>query len=254
MPHRIIDAFAVAKPRAYFAQRLGRMPHTGAMASGLQPITLASRRLESLARSLTKAYSTRPSSITVWMSALSMATSVSALNCSVRQAWRPMSVDARVGQHDLRAALRSVLHPGRSHRVVGRGVGADHKDQLGMLHVVHRIAHRARAHAFEQRGHAGRMAQPRAVVHVVAAKAGAHQLLEQIGLFVAALGRAKARQRLGAVGVAQVFRACQRQGPAPRPRSLRGRYRASRHRRGAPPWAHRACGSAAPSGGRGWWA
>ena len=49
------------------------------------------------------------------------------------------------------------------------------------------------------------MAQPRAVVHVVAAKAGAHQLLEQVGLFVAALGRAKARQRLAAVRVAQAL-------------------------------------------------
>ncbi len=47
--------------------------------------------------------------------------------------------------------------------------------------------------------------RPGAVVHVVAAKAGAHQLLEQVGLFVAALGRAKARQRLGAVRVAQAF-------------------------------------------------
>ena len=112
---------------------------------------------------------------------------------------------ARVGQHDLGATFCGVLHPGGGHGVVGCGVGADHEDQLGMLHVVHRVAHRARAHAFEQRGHAGGVAQPRAVVHVVAAKAGAHQLLEQVGLFVAALGRAKACQRLAAVRVAQAL-------------------------------------------------
>ena len=40
------------------------------------------------------------------------------------------------------------------------------------------------------------------MVDVVRAKAGAHQLLEQIGLFVAALGRAEAGQRLRAVAVA----------------------------------------------------
>ena len=39
-----------------------------------------------------KSWSARPSSITVWISALSMATSVSGLNCSVRQACLPMSV------------------------------------------------------------------------------------------------------------------------------------------------------------------
>jgi hypothetical protein len=45
-----------------------------------------------LARLLMKSWSARPSSITVWINALSMATSVSALNCSVRQACLPMSV------------------------------------------------------------------------------------------------------------------------------------------------------------------
>ena len=65
------------RPR-HLAQRLGRMPQTGAMASGLQPITLALSASKLLARSRMKVSSTSPSSITVWMSALSMATSVSA--------------------------------------------------------------------------------------------------------------------------------------------------------------------------------
>ena len=47
------------------------------------------------------------------------------------------------------------------------------------------------------------MTQPRAVVNIVAAKAGTHQFLEQIRLFVAAFGRAKTSQRFLAIGVAQ---------------------------------------------------
>ena len=45
------------------------------------------------------------------------------------------------------------------------------------------------------------------MVDVVAAKAGAHELLEQVGLFVAALGRAEAGERLRAVRVAQLRQA-----------------------------------------------
>jgi len=105
---------------------------------------------------------------------------------------------ARVHQHDACAALGRVLHPGGSHRVVVGRVRSDDDDQLRMLDVAHRVAHGARAHALKQRRDAGRVAQAGAVVHVVAAKAGAHQLLEQVGLFVAALGRAETGQGLEA--------------------------------------------------------
>ena len=108
---------------------------------------------------------------------------------------------AWVHQHDARTALGGVLHPGGRDRMVHRGVGADHQDEFGMLDIAHRVADRTRAHAFEQRRDAGRMAQARAVVHVVAAKAGTHQFLKQVGLFVAALGRAEAGQCLGAVNL-----------------------------------------------------
>jgi hypothetical protein len=55
------------------------------------------------------------------------------------------------------------------------------------------------------------------VVDVVAAEAGAHQLLEQIGLFIAALGRAEAGQRVAAVRIANAGQlpAGQRQGLFP---------------------------------------
>ena len=92
MPQRIIEALACANARATSRSVSAGMPHTGAMASGLQPITLALSASKLLVRSRINASSTRPSSITVWISALSRATSVSALNCSVRQAWVRKSV------------------------------------------------------------------------------------------------------------------------------------------------------------------
>ena len=112
---------------------------------------------------------------------------------------------ARVGQYDFGAGLGGVLHPGGSHRVVGGGVGADHQNQLGVGHVIHLVADRARTDALQQGRHAGGVAQPGAMVDVVGAKAGAHQLLEQVGFLVTALGRAKTSQGLGAVIVTQAF-------------------------------------------------
>ena len=46
------------------------------------------------------------------------------------------------------------------------------------------------------------MAQPRAVIDIVGAEAGAHQLLEQVGFLVRALGRAEAGERLDPLLVA----------------------------------------------------
>src|SRR5689334_582495 len=45
------------------------------------------------------------------------------------------------------------------------------------------------------------MTEPRAVIDIVGAEAGAHQLLENVGLFVRAFCRAEAGQRAGAVTV-----------------------------------------------------
>ena len=109
----------------------------------------------------------------------------------------------RVSQHNFGTAFGGVFHPGCGHRMVGCGVGANHQDQPGVFDVVDLVAHRARPHALQQRCDAGGMTQTGAMVHVVAAKTGAHQLLEQVGFFVAAFGRAKTRQRLVAKGVAQ---------------------------------------------------
>ena len=118
---------------------------------------------------------------------------------------------ARVHQHQARAPLHRIFDPGGRHRVVGAGVGANHHDQLGLGHIAHRVAHRPRAHPFEQCGHAGGVAQAGAVVDVVAAKTGAHQFLKQISFFIAALGRTKSGQTLGPVLLAQAHQTLSRQ-------------------------------------------
>ena len=95
---------------------------------------------------------------------------------------------ARIGIDQLDAALRGVLHPGRRHRVIGGRIGADEEDHLGVLDVVHLVRHRARADALEQRRDRRGVAKARAMVDVVGAEAGAHQFLEEEGLFVGAFG------------------------------------------------------------------
>ena len=93
--------------------------------------------------------------------------------------------------------------------VLGR-VGADHHDHVGILHLVEGGRHRRRAHAFQQRRHRRGMAQPRAVIDIVGAEAGAHQLLEQIGLFVRAFRRTEAGKSLRALLLADLQEALRR--------------------------------------------
>ena len=85
--------------------------------------------------------------------------------------------------------------------ILGR-IGADDDDDVGVLARVEGRGHRRRADAFHQRRDRRGVAQPRAVIDIVGAEAGAHQLLEQIGLLVRALGRAEAGERARAVAVA----------------------------------------------------
>ncbi len=125
---------------------------------------------------------------------------------------------ARIGDDQLGAVAHRVLDPARRDRMIDGRVGADQDHHLGLADVDHRVGHRPRADPFQQRRHRRRMAQPRAMVDVIAAEAGPHQLLEQIGLLVAALGRAEAGQRPLAVGIANAREAAagQRQRLFPR--------------------------------------
>jgi hypothetical protein len=98
--------------------------------------------------------------------------------------------------------LTAFLDPGGADRVVDRRVCADEQHDFCLGDVHDRVRHGAGADAFQQCEHRRCMAQPRAVVDIVAAEPRAHELLEEVGLFVAALGRTEAGQRLAAVLVA----------------------------------------------------
>ena len=150
-----------------------------------------------------KAASIRPSVTMTCSIALSRATSVSALNCSVRQACGARSVRRGSATMILRRAAAAFFIQVAATGWLAVGLEPITRMKSACSTSLHRVADRARADAFEQRGHAGGMAQAGAVVHVVAAEAGAHQLLEQVGLFVAALGGAEAGQGFLAMGVAQ---------------------------------------------------
>ena len=78
----------------------------------------------------------------------------------------------------------------RDRMVLGR-VGADDHHDVGVLDLVECRGNRTGADALDQRRHRGGVAKARAVIDIVVAEAGADQLLEQIGLFVGALGRAE---------------------------------------------------------------
>ena len=85
--------------------------------------------------------------------------------------------------------------------IFGR-VGADHHDDFRVLALVEGGRYRPRADPLHQRRNRGGVAEPRAMVDIVGAEAGAHQLLEEIGLLVRAFGRAEAGEPLGSVAVA----------------------------------------------------
>ena len=114
---------------------------------------------------------------------------------------------ARVADDQLGAVVGRVLDPGRRHRMVHGRVGADDDDDLG-------LGRRPSPGSTPRPSRCPRAAPPRDDAWhrrvqwstLLLPKAGAHQLLEQVGLFVAALGRAEAGQRLRAVRVADAAR------------------------------------------------
>ena len=83
--------------------------------------------------------------------------------------------------------------------MVDGGVGADDHDHVRLIRIRERIRDRAGADALQQGDDGRGVAEPRAVVNVVVAESGAHQLLEQIRLLVAALRTAKTCECRGAV-------------------------------------------------------
>ena len=158
---------------------------------------------------------------------------------------------ARVHDDQRLAALGRLLEVGRGDRMVLGRIGADHDDHLGVLDRGERRGDRARADVLEQRCHGAGVAQPRAVIDVVRAEAGADQLLDQIGLLVRAFGRAEAGERTRAVALADRAQArggdVQRLLPARLAEVAVADWPGRCRRR--PPWARRPCGSGAWSDG-----
>ncbi len=178
---------------------------------------------------------------------LSIATSVPFLNCSMCQAWRLSACPRGSMTMSLAPRLAACLKKVAATGWFSVGLAPMTMMTSEFLHLVEGRGHRAGADALDQRRHRRGVAEPRAVIDIVGAEAGAHQLLEQIGLLVRALGRAEAGKRARAVAVADVLQARGGAVRAPRPRSPRGNAstgwpdRPDRRRLSA----RRPCGSAA---------
>ena len=185
--------------------------------------------------------------------ALSSATSVSGLNCRKRCAWRASSErrgSQTISLVPLSAAFLIQLDATGWFTL---GLAPMMMTTSALATSITGFETAPEPMPFEQRGDARRVAQPRAMVDVVAAKAGAHQLLEQVGLFVAALGRAEAGERLRAVRVAQPCEAAAGELERLFPRRLAEDVEdaVGVHRRRRRAWARRRGGSAARAGAAG---
>ena len=108
-------------------------------------------------------------------------------------------VGSGVDVDDRGSVAAGLLEERRRDRVVGGGVAAGDDRHVRVHHVAVGGGHGAGADALEQGGHAGGVAEPGAVVHVVGVEPGPDQLLEEVGLLVGALGRPEAGDRGRAV-------------------------------------------------------
>ena len=119
----------------------------------------------------------------------------------------PQRLTARIEADDPGAALGRLLEVGGSDRVIGLGVAADQHHQISLKRLHEGRGDRARADALDQRRNRAGMAQPRTVVDMVGAKAGAHQLLKQPRFFVGAFGATETGKCVRPVGVTQSHQA-----------------------------------------------
>jgi hypothetical protein len=108
-------------------------------------------------------------------------------------------LSARIHHDKLRTAFRRLLEEGGRHGMILGRIGTDHDDDVRILHLIEGRRDRRGADAFQQSCDRGSVAEPRAMVDIVGAEAGPHQLLEQIGFFVRAFRRTEAREPLRAL-------------------------------------------------------
>ena len=133
------------------------------------------------------------------------------------------ALPARVDHDEAGAALLDgVLDEGRGDRMIDGRIGADDDDDLRVERGAEGRRHRPRIQSLHQRGDRRGVAQARAMIDVVGAEAGAHQLLEEIRLLVRALGGAEAGERPAARARRGSASGRRRRDPAPRPSSPRG--------------------------------
>ena len=185
---------------------------------------------------------------------LSMATSVPFLNCIIFQAWRLSAWPRGSITTSLAPRLAACLKKVAATGWFSVGLAPMTMMTSEFLHSLKVAVTAAEPTPSKQRRHRGGVAEPRAVVDIVGAEAGAHQLLEQIGLFVRALGRAEAGERARTVAVADFLQA--RGGAVER--LLPGRLAEMRPRVGRIDQIvggfrpRRPCGSSASSGAADW--
>ena len=131
----------------------------------------------------------RPSSRMTLAIALKSATSVPGRSWIHRSAWSQSSMRLGLTTISLRAAAHGPAQANGDDRVVGRGVGAHDHQAARLLVVLVGVRRRARAHRGQHGLDRGRVAEPRAVVHVVGAHDHARELLDDVAVLVGGLGR-----------------------------------------------------------------
>ena len=200
-------AFGARISARHFAQRVGSMPQIGAISSGVKSLTFSFQRVETFDIGLDILLVVELLGDDDVEHGVEHRHVGAVLELQHAPGMALERLAARVHHDELGAALGRLLEEGRGDRMVLGRIGADDDDDVGILALVEGRGHRRRADAFEQRRHRRGVAQPRAVIDIVGAEAGAHQFLEQIGLFVRALGRAEAGQRPRPVAVADFLQA-----------------------------------------------
>src|SRR5216117_1459119 len=96
----------------------------------------------------------------------------------------PLGVD----DDEPRATADGPAKANRDHRVVRGGVGADHHEAARLLVVLIGVRRGAGAHGGQHRLDRGRVAEPRAVVHVVRPHNDAAELLDRVAVLVGGFG------------------------------------------------------------------
>ena len=222
MPQKMIALSARAKVRATLRSTSGSMPQIGAISSGVKSLMFSAELVEALDIGLDVLLVVKLLGDDDVEHAVEHRHVGAVLELHHVPGVALERLAARVHHDEVGAALGGLLEEGGGDRMIFGRVGADHDDDVGILALVERRGHGRRADAFHQRGDRGGMAQPRAVIDIVGAEAGAYELLEQIGLFVRALGRAEARPAPAGRRGRGFSSSPRRRDRALPPRSLRG--------------------------------